>query len=381
MTLRIGILGTRGIPNHYGGFEQVAGYLSKGLIEKGHDVTVYNSHNHPYQQRMWNGVRIVHCYDPEYLIGTAGQFAYDFNCLIDARKRNFDILLLLGYTSSSIWWFLYPQDAVVISNMDGLEWKRTKYSKPVQKFLKYAEKLAVKHSNFHIADSVIIKQYLDEKYGINCMYIPYGAEIFGNEKALFQNDLGLSNQEYFLLMARMEPENNVEVILDGFRDSTTDKKFVVIGDTRNKFGNYLVKKFKSDNRICFAGSIYNKEKVQHLTSHSSIYFHGHSVGGTNPSLLEAMAEEAFIAAHDNPYNKAVLNGDATYFSNAEDVRTLINSVEKGDVKTCKVKSHLTKIKNQFNWQMIVEEYEQFMISCYLKSKNEKPIYHPGYTNQ
>jgi glycosyltransferase involved in cell wall biosynthesis len=379
--LRIGIFGTRGIPNNYGGFEQVAGYLSKGLVEKGHDVTVYNSSNHPYQEKAWNGVRIIHCYDPESLIGTAGQFFYDFNCLMDARQRKFDVLLMLGYTSSSVWWFLYPKESVIISNMDGLEWNRAKYSKPVQRFLKWAEKLAVKHSNFHIADSIVIKQYLDQKYKIDCRYIPYGAEITPNETALFQNDLGLSKQEYFLLMARMEPENNVEVILDGFRNSSSDKKFVVIGDTHNKFGSYLVKKFKSDSRIQFAGSIFNKEKVQHLTSHSSIYFHGHSVGGTNPSLLEAMADEAFIAAHDNPYNKAVLNGDASYFSNAEDVKTLIDSVEKGEVAANRAKRNLVKIKNHFNWEVIVDEYEAFMISCYLKSKNEKAFYHTRFANQ
>jgi glycosyltransferase involved in cell wall biosynthesis len=381
MNLRIGILGTRGIPNHYGGFEQVAGYLSKGLVAKGHDVTVYSSHNHPYQQTNWNGVKIVHCYDPEYLIGTIGQFVYDFKCIMDARKRNFDVLLLLGYTSSSVWGFLYPPDSVIISNMDGLEWKRSKYSKSVRKFLKYAERLAVKFSDFHIADSIVIKQYLDQKYNIDCRYIPYGADIFLKGGSVFENDFGLNKQEYFLLMARMEPENNVELILDGFRSSRTDKKFVVIGDTQNKFGNYLVKKFKSDHRIHFAGSIFNKEKVQNLTCHSSIYFHGHSVGGTNPSLLEAMADAAFIAAHDNPFNKAVLNGDASYFSNSDDVRSLIDSLEESGVKPHRVNSNLNKIKNQFNWQMVVNEYEQFMMSCYLKLNNEETIFNTRLANQ
>jgi hypothetical protein len=371
--LRIGILGTRGIPNNYGGFEQVAGCLSKGLVERGHDVSVYNSHNHPYRKKIWNGVNIIHCFDPEYLMGAAGQFVYDFNCIMDARKRRFDVWLLLGYTSSSIWGLLYSKESVIISNMDGLEWKRDKYSKRVQQFLKYAEKLAVKYSDFHVADSIVIKQYLDEKYKIDSKYIPYGAEISNDEAVLFKNDFGLNRQDYFLLMARMEPENNVELILDGFTNSRTDKKFVVIGDTRNKFGSYLVKKFRADNRIHFAGPIFNKEKVQRLTSHSSIYFHGHSVGGTNPSLLEAMADRAFIAAHDNPYNKAVLNGDAYYFSNADDVRTLIDSVEKGGVKVTSIKRNLSKIRNNFNWQVITDEYEQFMISCYLKSKNEQTL--------
>jgi hypothetical protein len=103
MSLRIAILGTRGIPNNYGGFEQVAAQLSKGLVEKGHTVTVYNSHKHFYKKNTWNGVQITKCFDPEFLIGTTGQFVYDLNCILDTRKRDFDIILMLGYTSSSVW--------------------------------------------------------------------------------------------------------------------------------------------------------------------------------------------------------------------------------------------------------------------------------------
>ncbi len=143
--MKIAIIGTRGIPNHYGGFEQFAEYLSLGLVEKGHMVTVYNSHTHPYQGNDWNGVKIIHCKDPEDKLGTIGQFVYDYNCIRDTRKRNYDIILQLGYTSSSVWGRLLPRKkSIITTNMDGLEWKRTKYSQKVQKFLQYAEKLGVK---------------------------------------------------------------------------------------------------------------------------------------------------------------------------------------------------------------------------------------------
>ena len=137
--MEIAIIGTRGIPNYYGGFEQFAEYLSKFLVENGHNITVYSSNNHPYQESTWKGVKIIHCKDPEDKIGTIGQFIYDFNCILDVRKRNFDIILQLGYTSSSIWGKLLPKSAVIITNMDGLEWKRTKFNKPVQKFIKFAD--------------------------------------------------------------------------------------------------------------------------------------------------------------------------------------------------------------------------------------------------
>lgn len=109
---------------------------------------VYNSHNHRYKQKTWNGVNIIHCYDPEYKVGTVGQFVYDLNCIIDSRKRNFNVILQLGYTSSSIWgWLLPRRKTVILTNMDGYEWQRGKYSKKVQFFLKQAEKLAAYFSD------------------------------------------------------------------------------------------------------------------------------------------------------------------------------------------------------------------------------------------
>ena len=120
----------------------------------GHEVFVYNSHNHPNQNNKWNEVNIIHCYDPEFKLGTIGQFIYDLNCTLDSRKRNFDIILQLGYTSSSVWNWLFKPTSKLFTNMDGLEWKRTKFSRPVSLFLKYAEKLAVKHSDVLISDSL-----------------------------------------------------------------------------------------------------------------------------------------------------------------------------------------------------------------------------------
>src|ERR1700761_1406535 len=105
--MKIGIIGTRGIPNQYGGFEQFAETFSTRMVEKGHEVIVYNSHRHPYTQKTYKDVQIVSCYDPEYLLGTAGQFVYDFNCIRDSRRQGFDIILQLGYTSSTIWSWLY----------------------------------------------------------------------------------------------------------------------------------------------------------------------------------------------------------------------------------------------------------------------------------
>jgi len=372
MKLRIAILGTRGIPNFYGGFEHISEYVSAGLVKRGHSVTVYNSHNHPYQNDTWNGVDIVHCYDPEYVIGTAGQFFYDYNCIKDARKKNFDVVLIMGYTSSSIWGKLYPQQSVIITNMDGMEWKRSKYSKPVQQFLKYAEKLAVKHSDYYISDAVAIKTYLGEKYGIDSRYIPYGADLLTDEEKTGKLSDNV-NPDYFLLMARMEPENNIETILEGFNASNSKRSFKVLGDTSNRFGKFITNRFKNDERIQFQGAIFDNHKVRSLQNNSYLYFHGHSVGGTNPSLLEAMASEALIAAHNNPFNKAVLHSDAYYFSNANEVRGLVETVQRNDDEKIMVRNNLRKIRYQFNWESIIDQYEKFAVECYLNHNHETVV--------
>jgi glycosyltransferase involved in cell wall biosynthesis len=370
MGLKIAILGTRGIPNNYGGFEHIAGYLSKGLVERGHELTVYNSSKHPYQGNKWYGIRIVHCFDPEYLIGVPGQFIYDLNCILDARKKNYDILLMLGYTSSSIWGFLYPSKTIIITNMDGLEWQRTKYSKFVRGFLRFAEKLAVQSSRFHVADSPVIKEYLDAKYQINCKYIAYGADLYPATEENLLKEYDLKKYRYFLLMARMEPENNIQMILDGFCQTSSNIKFVIIGNIRNGFGKYLVEKYKNESRIIFLGAIFDELKVQTITAFCKLYFHGHSVGGTNPSLLDAMAARIPLAIHNNAFNKSLVNDNALQFSDATDVRNIINSNQY--YNETHIQNNYVTIKNQFGWDRIIGQYENYFLAC----NHAKNIFYP-----
>ncbi|NQX81938.1 MAG: DUF1972 domain-containing protein, partial [Flavobacteriaceae bacterium] len=344
--MKIGVLGTRGIPNHHGGFEQFAEYFAVYAKEEGHQVSVYNSHSHPYKSSNYKGVDIIHCYDPESKIGTFGQFIYDFNCILDSRKRNFDIILQLGYTSSSIWGWLLPSKPIIITNMDGLEWKRSKYSKKVQKFLRFAEKLGVKTSDYLISDSKGIKSYIKSKYNKDSKYIPYGANIFvPNKTQGFAYDQ-LKSNEYFMLIARIEPENNIEMILDGYVKGKAKYPFCVIGNINaTDFGQYLKKKFENHNGIRFLGAIYDLNTLDNLRYNARLYFHGHSVGGTNPSLLEAMGSSALIAAHDNEFNKAILEEDAYYFKTAEDVSGILLK-EIQEEKSLFINNNIDKIKTK-----------------------------------
>ena len=360
--MKIGILGTRGIPNTYGGFEQFAQHLAKGLVEKGHQLSVYNSTNHPYKESTWNGVHIIHCYDPESKIGTAGQFIYDYNCLRDARKRGFDVLLQLGYTSSSVWYRTWPKKAINIVNMDGLEWQRTKYNRLTRRFLKWAERLAANYGDVLIADSIGIKDYIRGEYQKEAVYIPYGADIPDSFSEPAITKFQLEKNQYFLLIARMEPENNIETVILGYLQSEQCYPLVIVGSTENKYGQFLLKKYAS-NSIRLPGAIYDQATINALRHYSAFYFHGHSVGGTNPSLLEAMACGCNIAAHDNVFNRAVLGDSAFYFTSAEDLKNILHQPSANiTIDRWKI-LNIEKIEKTYNWKKIINDYESIFLQA------------------
>ena len=354
--MKIAILGTRGIPNNYGGFEQFAEYLALGLTKNGHQVTVYNSHTHQYKKTIWKNITIQHIYDPEDKIGTVGQFVYDLLSIVDTRRKEFDILLQLGYTSSSIFFDMHPKGAIVVTNMDGLEWERTKYSVKVQKFLKWAESLAVKKSDHLVSDSIGIQNYLKEKYNISSTYIPYGAHLLNNTDINVLALYGVKLYKYNMLVARLEPENSIEMILNGVVQSKDSTPFLVIGKHENKFGEYLKNKFKDTNNIKFIGGVYDINTLNNLRHFSNLYFHGHTVGGTNPSLLEAMASDALICAHDNIFNATILGEDTFYFKDIKDIAMILRRVKKTEEKK-KIANNRKKISHIYSWKRVVEQYE------------------------
>jgi glycosyltransferase involved in cell wall biosynthesis len=359
--MKIGIIGTRGIPNQYGGFEQFAGHLSVGLVEKGHEVIVYNSSLHPYKETEWNNVQIVHCKDWENSLGTVGQFFYDLNCIQDARRRNFDILLHLGYTSDSIWHRRWPRSAVNIVNMDGMEWKRSKYNQITRHFLKRAEGLAARNADTLIADSIGIQDYLKSEYNKPSSYIPYGATIFSTPNPASLQLLNLDPFQYSLLIARMEPENNIEPIINAYQESGLAEPLIIVGGITNSFGRFLSGKYSKENTR-FVGAIYDQELLNNLRYHSKRYFHGHSVGGTNPSLLEAMACGCNIIAHDNIFNRAVLEKNAFFFSDQIQLASILKNGQDlqliGERREC----NLQKIKNHYSWDKIIGDYEAVMVA-------------------
>lgn len=367
--MKIAFISTRGIPNNYGGFEQFAEYISVGLAKRGHKVTVYSPHFHPYKENTYKGVRIKHIYSPETWMGSSiGSFFYDFASLHDALKREeFDIIYEAGYTSivpAYIWFDVKNiKTPIFTTNMDGLEYKRTKFNKWVQKFLFWEERTTVRHSHYLIADNMGIHDYYKEKYGKESKFLAYGANVHEDYDKSLLEEFGLKALDYYLLVARLEPENNVTMAIEGYLASNEcgRKSLIIVGKTNTPHGKELLAKYGGKKCIRFVGGIYDFKKLNSVRYYSFAYFHGHSVGGTNPSLLEAMASNCYILAHDNIFNRAVLKENAHYYGNAEGVTLLLDNINvlSGKYREQYVNSNLKEIRSEYSWEKLVDEHEKY----------------------
>ncbi|MFM7852753.1 MAG: DUF1972 domain-containing protein [Flammeovirgaceae bacterium] len=360
--MKIAILGTKGIPNNYGGYEQFAEYVSQRLVKKGHDVTVYNPSFHKFKKTSFNGVKIIHKFSPESSLGSGiANIIYDFLCLRDALSRDFDIIYEAGYHSVAPAYKILNvkklRNPVLLTNMDGLEWKRSKWNKIVQGIIKKLEHVAVNHSPHLIADNVGIAEYLKDKFSKDSYFLPYGADPVTSFDVTHLSSYQLYPFQYFIIVARLEPENNIEPVIDGYIDSGSPLPMIVVGSHETGYGRTLKSKYIT-NKVHFVGGIYSKPKLDALRHFALFYFHGHSVGGTNPSLLEAMACKCFIVANNNPFNKAVLGRDAEYFDNADEVKQVICQAESLHSKNAGAFQgrNFEKIEKLYNWDTIVQKH-------------------------
>lgn len=366
--MKIAFISTRGIPNDYGGFEKFAEQLSVRLVARGHEVIVYSPHYHVYKNSKYKGVSIKHIYSPESWMGSSiGSFFYDFLSLRDALKREKpDIVYVAGYTSivpAYIWYnarnIKYP---ALMTNMDGLEYKRTKFNRWVRAFLSWEEHMIVKHSRFLISDNTGIQDYYRSEYGKESTLLAYGADIPRTYDERYVSELGLKSYEYFLLVARMELENNIAMAIEGYLASKwrCRKPIVVVGKPNTRYGKELIAKYGWETSVRFTGGIYDTDCLNSLRHFSYAYFHGHSVGGTNPSLLEAMACGCFILSHDNVFNKSVLGENALYYTNEQEIASMLDDMDKTmSKKEGFVARNLQIIRNRYSWEKLADDYEKF----------------------
>jgi len=365
--MKIAILGTRGIPNNYGGFEQCAEFLSIGLVKKGHSVTVYSPSFHPFNENSYRGVNIIKKSSPQNIFGnSAANFIYDYLCLKDATKKDYDIILQLGLITSSLSIiFCRHRGKIIATNIDGLEWKRLKWNKLIQSLTRLLEKYGVKHSDYLIADNLAIQDYLFNEYNVESKLIEYGTVPINKPDLSYLQKYSMYKAKYIVTIARLEPENNLEMMCDGYIISKINMPYYIIGNHLTDYGDFLKDKYRHSN-IKFLGGIYDKKYLDTIRYYSYCYLHGHSVGGTNPALLEAMAAKALIIAHNNKFNKSVINDDAFYFNSAEDVAEILKRTSLLLNKNKFIDNNCKKVEQLYNWRVIVEKYEKYFLDILSK---------------
>ena len=357
--MKIAITGTRGIPNRYGGFEQFAQKLSVGLAAKGHDVWVYNTKSHQYREPEYRGVRIVSQPSPERLMGSSANYLYDFTCLRDAIRRRADIILECGFASAAPSYpYLNLKKTRLVTQMDGMEWKRAKWGKHTRRIIRKSIVKTIRYSDALVCDHPEILKFYAMNYGLQPIYIPYGADIMGaGDKAVLEA-FKLVAGHYYLVIARLEPEINIRNILLGYLAAGLDDPLIVVGDYKGKYGRQIQREFRDIQQIIFAGGIYHEESLDNLRHYSKALIQGHSVGGTNPSLLEAMAAGTRIIAHDNPFNRYILEEDSLYFKSKDELTLLLGEMENNLPSAPEmIRNNQDKIRKHYQWVDIIKRYE------------------------
>ena len=363
LPMRIAILGTRGIPAHYGGFETFAEQLSTRLAERGHEVTVF-CEGARQTSAAYQGVQLR--YISTLQLGPAKTLLYDLSSLWNARK-NFDVVYMLGYGSALFCWIPRLWGTKLWINMDGLEWKRKKWNGFARGYLHIMERLATGIADRLIADARAIRDDLRERYSLRvpCDVIPYGCESLDTDppaEALTKRQLSPKN--YYIAVCRFEPENHIREIIDGFAASGSECDLVLVGDHESSTSYVSELKLKRRSKIRFIGPVYDGDELQALRYHCRAYIHGHSVGGTNPSLLEAMGCSNLIIAHDNRFNREVLQDAGLYFLTPQDICSTIGNIDSGLID---VDGFQTSAKNRallfYSWDRITTSYEQLFRSA------------------
>ena len=223
--------------------------------------------------------------------------------------------------------------------------------------------MAVKYSHYLIADNMGIHDYYKEKYGKESKFLAYGADIHDDFNAEYLKEFGLKPEEYYILIARLEPENNIVMAIEGYLHSKENERrpLIVVGKTNTPHGKELVTKYGNEKSVRFVGGIYDFKKLDSVRHFSKAYFHGHSVGGTNPSLLEAMASGCFVFAHDNIFNRAVLKANALYYPTVEKVTEYLDNIDAiaENYKKTFTTNNIKVIRNEYSWEHLVDEHEKY----------------------
>jgi rhamnosyltransferase len=361
---RIAIIGSRGIPAKYGGFETCVETIAPSLAAKGWKVWVGCERGNI---KSYKGVSLFYFgIKPFYRI--IYDTLYDIYSLFYSSLVS-DIVYMLGYGSGIFAFIPKLFGKKLVLNTDGMEWMRDKYSPLEKKILLVSEKSAVLLSDVLVADSKNIQKYFEKTYHISPIYITNGVTIIQkinwSEAKLnhfkINTHIKISPNSYWLVVARLEPENNIHLIIEAFLKSSSSKLLIIIGDfNSNNYEKVVKSKINNDsmNRIIFLGGIYDFDLLNMLRWNCYAYIHGHSAGGTNPSLLEIITMEKIIIAYASVFNKEVGENLILYFYNSEELSHLINKVESNYIHfSYLIKNQKLKINQNYSWSDIIEIYD------------------------
>lgn len=386
------IVGSKGIPAAYGGFES---FVDK-LTEKKQSENIQYYVSCAVEKGKWDGVEEfdynkAHCFNVMWRkLGPARAIFYDVDSIrkcINYIKQNKDERPILYILACRIGPFMkhyvkkiHKLGGKVYVNPDGHEWKRAKWSAPVRMYWKFSEKLMVKHADLLICDSKAIEKYIQEdydKYQPQTTFIAYGAEtskskLADNDEQLINwyRDKNIKPKEYYLVVGRFVPENNFETMIREFMNSDTKKDFVLITNVENNaFYDSLIMSthMDKDSRIKFVGTVYDKELLKKIRENAYGYFHGHEVGGTNPSLLEALGSTDLNMLLDVGFNREVGENGAIYWDKSSNA--LAQLIHKADNMSSEEIAVISKkarerISTAYSWDYIVECYERVFLNAF-----------------
>ncbi|MBD5854218.1 beta 1-4 rhamnosyltransferase Cps2T [Lactococcus lactis] len=381
MKKHVFIIGSRGLPAKYGGFETFVEELVKHQNNKNikYHVACQSENSDmalPGEHFEYLGADCFVIKLPK--IGSARVIAYDILAINAALKYckkeeiKEPIFYILGNTIGGMIGHyatkIHKSGGKLLVNPDGLEWKRTKWSGPIRRYLKYAERKMVQHADLIISDNAGIKSYLSEEYGIvNSKIIAYGTEKINSNLTESKTLVKYKVSDYYLIVGRFVPENNYETLIRNFMKSSTTRDLVIV--TNNKGNPYFEElrdktQFDKDPRIKFVGTVYDQDELRFIRQRAFAYLHGHEVGGTNPGLLEAMWSTEVNIVLGVDFNRTTA-GDSVLYFDKENLLTIMAVVENltdTERKNLQHKAH-QMIDEKYTWEYICEEYETMFTSC------------------
>ena len=357
--MRIAIVGTQGIPNSYGGFETLAEYLVE-YLSKDIDITVYcSSVDLKTRQKFYKGSNLK--YIPVSSHGALG-ILYDSIALIQAVLL-FDKVLFLGFGGGFVIPFLKKYKSKIILNIGGLDWKRNKWSHFAQRVIKKAEGFLVKNSGQIISDNIGIQEYMLETYMRKSVLITYGGDQ-AKKQEISSESLDKYNflkNKYVFVVTRVQADNNVEMILDAFSNQNKIPLVIVGNWEHSGYGRKLKLKYYNAQSVLILDAIYNRAELDVLRSNCTIYIHGHSAGGTNPSLVEAMYLGLPVFAFASGYNEHTTQNQAMYFHDKDQLANFIDNYDKFNLKEMGKRLKLIA-EESYLWNTIAKQYKEVLLT-------------------